>query len=159
MKGMRMERVQEEIRRELSDILLNRAHDPRLRWVSAQAVSQSRPAWSSRMRISSATDSAGWVSFICTATRSGSCVQSAWLFRNRATMSCSEQLTMKYCCRNRSTRPASVESSGYSTRVSDSAATFCSTAPAKSPFEKSPKSNDSGAAAAHSRSVLMHSAP
>ena len=74
-------------------------------------------------------------------------------------MSCSEQLTMKYCCRKRSARPASVESSGYSTRVSDSAATFCSTAPAKSPCENSAKSNDSGAAAAQSRSVLMQWAP
>ena len=32
--------------------------------------------------------------------------------RKRPTMSCSEQRTMKYCCRKRSARPASVESSG-----------------------------------------------
>ncbi len=38
MKGLRMERVQEEIRRELSAILLNRAHDPRLQWVSVIRV-------------------------------------------------------------------------------------------------------------------------
>lgn len=38
MKGLRMERVQEEIRRELSEILINRAHDPRLQWVSVIRV-------------------------------------------------------------------------------------------------------------------------
>ena len=62
--------------------------------------------------MSSATESAGCVSFICTATRSGSVDQSEVWRMKRATMSCSEQLTRKYCCRNRSVRPASVESSG-----------------------------------------------
>ena len=70
-----------------------------------------------------------------------------------------EQLTMKYCCSNLKARPASVESSGYSTRVRDSAATFWMTAPAKSPCENSAKSNDCGAAAAQRRSVLMQRAP
>ena len=62
--------------------------------------------------MSSATESAGCVSFICTATRSGSADQFEVWRAKRATMSCSEQLTGKYCCRNRSVRPASVESSG-----------------------------------------------
>ncbi|MCA9730234.1 MAG: 30S ribosome-binding factor RbfA [Candidatus Eisenbacteria bacterium] len=38
MAGNRIERVQEEIRRELSDILQQRAHDPRLAWVSVIRV-------------------------------------------------------------------------------------------------------------------------
>lgn len=38
MKGVRMERVQEEIRREVSEILSSRARDPRLGWVSVVRV-------------------------------------------------------------------------------------------------------------------------
>ena len=81
------------------------------------------------------------------------------VLKNRAQMSCSEQLTRKYCCTKRSTRPASVESSGYSTRVTDSAATLSMTAPAKSPCENSLKSKERGAEAAHSLRVLTQLAP
>ena len=110
--------------------------------------------------MSSATEREGCVSFNWIATWSGSADQPgppAW--RNRMTMSWSEQLTRKYSWRKRSVLPASVESSGYSTRVRDSARTFWITAPAKSPWENSAKSKDEGAAAAQSRSVLTARAP
>jgi len=58
VKGMRMERVQEEIRRELSDILLNRAHDPRLRWVSVVRVEVSHDLAHARAYVSVLGDEA-----------------------------------------------------------------------------------------------------
>ena len=51
--------------------------------------------------------------------------------------------------------PMVVESSGYSTRVRDSAASRSASALTNSPLLNAWKSNDSGAAAAHSRSVLI----
>ena len=42
MKGKRAARVQEEIRREIGEILQNRASDPRLTWVSILRVTVSR---------------------------------------------------------------------------------------------------------------------
>src|SRR5580698_2816656 len=103
-----------------------------------QASSQDMCARSSKIRISSATLSAGWVSFICTAALSGSADQFRLpLEKKRAQISCSEQLTKKYYCKKHNTRPASVEPSGESTRVTESAAISSSTAPAKSPCENS----------------------
>ena len=111
------------------------------------------------MRISSATESDGCVSFNWIAACRGRSFHGSPLWRKRATTSWSEQLTRKYSWRKRSVRPAAVESSGYRTRVSDSASTLSMTAPTKSPCENSAKSNVSGAAAAHSRSVLAQGAP
>jgi hypothetical protein len=69
-------------------------------------------------------------------------------------MSDSEQATRKYSCAKRNTRPRSVESSGYSTRLRFSARSAGAGA-TKSPLLNSLKSNDSGALRAHSRSVLI----
>ena len=69
-------------------------------------------ASSSRMRISSGTASAGWVSLSWMATLSGSAFQSVLPRRKRRTRSASEQATRKYSCTKRSPWPMLVESSG-----------------------------------------------
>ena len=115
-----------------------------VRTVRSHASSQPSFASSSRMRISSGTAIAGWVSLSWMATLSGSAGQSLPRRRNRATMSASEQATRKYSWRNRSDRPRGVESSGYRTRVTDSARIWSDTAPKKSPPLNSPKSKTSG---------------
>ena len=84
----------------------------RVRTVRSHASSQPSFARSSRMRISSATAIAGWVSLSWIATLSGSDAQSFPRRRNRATMSAREQATRKYSWMNRSDRPRGVESSG-----------------------------------------------
>ena len=73
------------------------------------------------MRINSGTAIVGCVSLSWMATFSGSVFQSALLRRKRRTRSASEQATRKYSCTKRSPCPMLVESSGYRTRVSDSA--------------------------------------
>ena len=117
-----------------------------MRTVRSHAWSQPSFASSSRIRISSGTAIAGCVSFNWIATLSGSAAQSFPRRRNRATMSASEQRTRKYSWRNRSDRPRGVESSGYRTRVTDSASIWSDTAPKKSPPLNSPKSKTSGVA-------------
>ena len=54
--------------------------------------------------------------------------------RKRRTRSASEQATRKYSCTKRSPCPMLVESSGYNTRVSDSASSVSASAPTKSPL-------------------------
>lgn len=52
MKGNRLERVAEEIRREVSDILQHRASDPRLVWTSVTRVAVSRDLSVARIHVS-----------------------------------------------------------------------------------------------------------
>src|SRR6266478_3972081 len=85
------------------------------------------------------------------ATLSGSVLQSVLPCRKRRTRSASEQATRKYSCTKRSPCPMLVESSGYSTRVRDSAVSVSATAPTKSPRLNSWKSKKSGAVAAQTR--------
>src|ERR1700730_12467073 len=82
----------------------------------------------------------GCVSFSWIAILSGSCPQSVLLRRNRRTRSVKEQATRKYSCMKRSACPILVESSGYSTRVNDSAASRPAKAATKSPLLNSWKS-------------------
>lgn len=58
MKGVRMERVQEEIRRELSEILRNRVRDPRLSWVSVMRVEVAPDLSVARVYVSALGDEA-----------------------------------------------------------------------------------------------------
>ncbi|MBK8231463.1 MAG: 30S ribosome-binding factor RbfA [Candidatus Eisenbacteria bacterium] len=58
MKGVRMERVQEEIRRELSEILRNRVRDPRLSWVSVMRVEVAQDLSVARVYVSALGDEA-----------------------------------------------------------------------------------------------------
>ena len=81
--------------------------------VSAQALSQSMPSTSMRMRMSSGAASVGCVSFIWIATFSGSASQSA-LPRSlkRARMSCTDAEHSMYCWLRRSALPSRVPSPG-----------------------------------------------
>ena len=105
----------------------------------SHAWSHPRCASSSRIRINSGTAIVGCVSLSWMATFSGSVFQSALLRRKRRTRSASEQATRKYSCTKRSPCPMLVESSGYKTRVSDSAVSVSATAPTKSPLLNSLK--------------------
>ena len=105
--------------------------------------------------MSSGTARAGCVSLSWMATFPGSAFQSALVRRKRRTRSASEQATRKYSCTNRSACPMLVESSGYRTRVRDSAASRSASALTNSPPLNAWKSKDSGAAAAQRRSVLI----
>jgi len=75
--------------------------------------------------------------------------------RNRRTRSANEHATRKYSCTKRSACPMLVVSSGYRTRVIDSAASRSARALTNSPALNAWKSNMLGAAAAHRRSVLI----
>ena len=93
------------------------------------------------------------------ATFSGKATHIFLARRKRATMSASEQQTRKYSWTKRNAWPATVESSGYNTRVTVSAAIRSTMAPTKSPELNSPKSKKSGEVADQSRSVLMFPPP
>ncbi len=82
-----------------------------------------------RLRISSATDKLGCVSFIWMATLDGnsSNLSPCWL-RKRRMMSPIAQATRKYSCTRRSSLPLTTESEGYSTREMFSDWIFCSMA-------------------------------
>lgn len=58
MSGVRLERVAEEIRREVSEILRQRAHDPRLTWVSVGRVEVSRDLGHATIYVSALGDEA-----------------------------------------------------------------------------------------------------
>ena len=57
MHGNRIERVQEEVRREIGEILQQRAHDPRLAWVSVVRVEISGDLTHAKVFVSSLGDS------------------------------------------------------------------------------------------------------
>lgn len=58
MKGVRIERVQEEIRRELGEILRTKVRDPRLGWVTVVRVEVSADLGYARVFISTLGDDA-----------------------------------------------------------------------------------------------------
>jgi hypothetical protein len=80
--------------------------------VTAHAAFHSMPYSSISRRISSAGAIAGWVSFRWIALRRPRSASEPPSRRWRATRSCSDALTRKASCFKRSTRPASVLSSG-----------------------------------------------
>lgn len=56
MKGVRLERVQEEIRREIGAILQHRTRDPRLAWVTVTRVEVSADLMHARVHVSALGD-------------------------------------------------------------------------------------------------------
>ena len=76
------------------------------------AMSNSSPCTSVRRRTSSATETAGWVSFSWIAAASGREVKSGYCCKWRRRMSCSEAEEKKNSCRRRSSWPAGVASAG-----------------------------------------------
>lgn len=58
MSGMRVERVAEEIRRELAAILTQRARDPRLTWIGVHRVEVSKDLSHARVYVSALGDEA-----------------------------------------------------------------------------------------------------
>ena len=69
----------------------------------------------------------------------------------RPTASCSDALTKKYCWRRRNLRPLSVESSGYTTAVSERARSASPIAASKSPTLNAAKSSSRTGSADQSR--------